>query len=797
MDFGRTVARLLLSSSLRLFSPGRSPGSLFVSAARDTVAVSELRARVVLKGGVEELSIEVEYDGAREAFGWILPLPTEPAVLAGDLHSIGPLRTCGGPVIKTGLDDCVETNDSYWIYREDRTTVSIEQVTNESEKIVAWIRASGWEMPAGGAELLRRYERSGCFFAGYRVAHDTVVEGGSEPSDSGTTSPISLRFPANDFAISLDGLAFQTVPVDVHVHLHSEHQLVLDDPAGLFEFRLYGPERPPRVSRGSHDESTAPIPLLITHFRGSVHPDRASDLRFVPYEPYAELHHPDMLRRAQATTHLGRERLPGAADSLIALLERSTDVSRDTHSALWALGEIGGARAESLLLVGATHEKANYRRSCIEGLARNRIPDANRLYIECLTREGETDFVSRMESRSETAACYGHILTLGGEGDLPLLRLVADHYLGALAWQSEDDPEYPVGSLLLGLCGGSNAKKLVGARAIAALAVLGDSSAYGVVRTKLVSQAVVMADDSVEARTTEFARQHQIDAFHDAGRSPKPLDSTVHRWVSFRSADALLNARRDFRDRLYRDLIGDPAVPEFGKIVLLGALDSPTPLDLERLREIRQRAQVDDFVVNPLDREGTHRPVPVRLWACARSAVRLAWLDELIELAYLFPESEEVIRVMVLERVRTPDRDDPVEAIVDRVRVVWDRRARDPDYAAEILAWEGGDFPPLERRDISDAIAYRLVAGCEWHLLRSILSEEALHPYHRLYWIHRLRTHVVYDTPGIGDAAGAALDRLAATVDSDPIMRHAIEWTRFDIEQARARRDSFRSKSGH
>lgn len=743
---------------------------------------------------MEELSIEVEYSGAREAFGWILPLPTKPEVLAGDLHSIGPLRTCGGPVIEMGIPDYDETNTSYWIYREDRTPVSIEQVTNESEKIVSWIRASGWEMPAGGAELLRQYERSGCFFAGYRVAHDTVVEGGSEPSDSGTTSPISLRFPANDFAISLDGLAFRTVPVDVHVHLHSEHQLVLDDPAGLFEFRLYGPERPPRVSRGSHDESTAPIPLLVTHFRGSVHPDRASNLRFVPYEPYGELHHPDMLRRAQATTHLGRERLPGAADSLIALLGRSTDVSRDTHSALWALGEIGGARAESLLLVGATHERADYRRSCIEGLAKNHIPDANRLYIECLTREGETDFVSRMENRSETAACYGHILTLGGEGDLPLLRLVADHYLGALAWQSDDDPEYPVGSLLVGLCGGANAKKLVGARAIAALAVLGDSSAYGVVRTKLVSQAVVMADDSVEARTKEYTRQHRTDAFHDAGRSPKPLDSTVHRWVSFRSADALLNARRDFRDRLYRDLIGDPAVPEFGKITLLGGLDSPEPEDLDLLRGIRRKAASDDLVVYPVDRSGAPHSVPVRLWACARSAVRLDWVDELIELAYLFPESEEVIRVMVLEELGAPARDDDIESIVERARVVWDRRAGDPGYAAELLAWEGGSFPPLERRDVSEAITKRLVAGCEWESIRGLLSNRELHPYHRLYWVFHLRHHIGGETPRIGEAALAALEQLDESADSDPILRHAIEWVRFEIDQGEGRRRAFRSR---
>lgn len=780
----RSAARVLFAL-LILLAPARALAFLFVAGPDDSLTIPAQRAIITWKDGEEGVSVEFEYSGVHGPFGWIVPLPSSADAGEEEGRSLrSELSCCCPPRIAMAIHDL---DVSYGClgprYEGYRTPVTVDSVLPSAAGVCRWVARNRWKLPPNMEACLERYEDSGYVFSVLRVEHgvSAVV-----PVDTGTVHCTRFRFGASAPEFVLGDPASLGGPSDVHAHLLTADQYVLSDQGSRVDFSLYGPQRLPRVARGYYDDKTRPMPLLSTHFRGTVSPNDAPALSFDPYDPYPELRCENMIRRAQATSYLGRTRPSGTADSLIAFLDRRGGVDEDVYSALWALGEIGGARAESVLAAGTKHENTLYRRSCMEGLAKTRTPGRLRLYIEGMAREDPEDPVRNLGVDEERTACYEHLLAEGGPADLPLLRLVAEHYMGALAWVTD---EFPQGPWIWLLCRSADETNwVIGARAEAALAVLGDSAAYSVIREKISEQAVVMAEDSVSERVKAFSGRSRIAQWANEGSHPKPLESSIRRWTSFENSRELYKTCPGFRDDLYRDLISDDRIPTYGKIVLLGWLDAPTPKDLALLRSLEEQALEEERWAETTDRDSIVHPVNPKLWAVARSMVQLEWAEGMIDLVKALPDSDDVVRMMLLEAIRRPSREDDLEYFVRYVRSEWDGCAAKPDYARDLLESVDAGFPPPEKRELGNALADRLVKGCEWTSVISILEDPEIHPYHKLFWVSRLAGHIAYEEGRIGPAAARAFDELVARSGDDPVLARGVERIRKSIEEKEVQR---------
>ena len=491
----RNIPLSILSIFCLLLLADQSLAFLFVCSPEDSLAVTSQRILIRVDGEDEEITAEFVYQGVGGDFGWIVPLPSRPEIEDEDPIRTNTLRGCYAlPDIRMAIHDFDMRNRcSSPYYEGNRTMVVHDFITPKASAVLYWIHLRDYEIPDGAETILREYESRGWVFAIFRVEHGNDATGQAAFADTGTVLPILFRFPSPQPVLPFQLESLHPYTIDTHVHVKSNDYMVLDSPGREVTITLQGRPRRKYASRRRNDPVEA-APIYTSCLRYEVSPYDAEDMLLTDYNPFPELKHENVNRRAQAATYIGRTKPEGAVDSLITFLTNQTEQGRESCSAIWALGEIGGAHAESLLLSWARHENHICRRECAQSLSRLGVPEAHRLYIEGFCRDDDpsnSDIWNEIDERNES---FKLVLAQCDSSDIPLLRRVAEHYMGREAWEKNNIRGYPLGEPLLEY---GFVNKTIGARSIAALAALSDQESVDIIRSELLAQSSVMEDDTV------------------------------------------------------------------------------------------------------------------------------------------------------------------------------------------------------------------------------------------------------------------------------------------------------------
>ena len=750
------------------------------------------KAVILFANGWQDLVLEVKFAGAPQEFGWIVPLPAVPEMTPDDPETFVMLsqmtqeprfgRSERARMLSATLGgDGVEVlaHERVGIY--DATVLAAET----GAALANWLAENEFRTTERAAAVFEEYARLGWVFVAMKIAAEEATEATAESLRDGTIQPIRFRFRAVE----------PVYPLKISSILDGEGQVLLyviakkpQVPANCrqvsWKNHLYGTYRKSRLHHidpaGNYSDLVDGKGYL-TKLRATFRPDQMEDVRFQPFDPLPALGSAKERERAEAVSYLGWSRDTSAVQVLLSFLDQRQRPGDDTRSALWALGEIGDPAAVPCLLGWTEHEEFDSRLEAIEALAKLRVPEALQVFIKGIQKvraRRDTSWLIEAEHK----ICLEHLVIQGDHTCIePLRKLAADHH-GREEWFARESTYSPN----------------IGLSAMAALAACGDETAQKTIREAVIKQGAVRGSDSAlrkrtgrEGSTNNFPTGfwHGAAIIHDSG---------PHDWYAYRKVRKLLAARPVVLEMILRAAAHDTRLPDAAKLILLAYLEEPQPKDLALVRQIWDQALVDPLMLKvPI----TERPrdtityVEYNANACAvaYTYARLGRVDELLQLWEETPDGDKTLRAEIafaLARTRSPRAAEPVAAYV---RGAWNETAAADDFEARLREQpERRPFSSLWANRILD-LPYRTrpITALLSHnagksdILIGLMTDPALHPYLRLFWIAN-SPHYREDMVELRQTALTALTELCAG-DTTPYMADLAEWLYNWIEEAPAR----------
>jgi len=227
---------LLLFISSYSCSRAFADGCFFGSQYRD---VYSLRQRAFIKyfNHIEELVIQVAYQGEPQDFSWVVPLPGYPSIeeanarLFQELHDFTtpayPRSFCGG------IKYYAPTSGTQGVTVWETLTIGYYNVavlsSQSGESLTGWLSENGYVFPDEGSDILDYYVQNGFYFAAFKMQPGTKDEGNLDPVLFTFSTPHPF-YPMRLTALSTQG-------TDVLLYLYAESPLQPKDPGfySLFE----------------------------------------------------------------------------------------------------------------------------------------------------------------------------------------------------------------------------------------------------------------------------------------------------------------------------------------------------------------------------------------------------------------------------------------------------------------------------------------------------------------------------------------------------------------------------------
>ncbi len=224
---------------------------------RGDIAEPAQKAVLLHLDGVEDLIIQVQYDGAADDFAWVVPLPSKPEVEAVDgglfdalkaytfarshwsaytLNDNGRYRgrSFGGPAT---------TREEVTVYEQKRVGVyDVAVLGSESlAALVDWCTAHGYRVPEEARPVLQSYIGRRWVFTAMRIDPAARREAGAEALKAGDIQAMRFTFRSDKAIYPLRISSINRGASDVLVYVLAEEDLVHPEfiqrhPAPLGEF---------------------------------------------------------------------------------------------------------------------------------------------------------------------------------------------------------------------------------------------------------------------------------------------------------------------------------------------------------------------------------------------------------------------------------------------------------------------------------------------------------------------------------------------------------------------------------
>lgn len=259
MGNGRYGIREVIIAGLLSFSPCAMADGCFF--ARSDMAEPEQRAAILFADGMEDLIIQVQYDGAVDDFAWLVPLPSKPEVSVVEQDLFNELRTYvferskwkvyteqkryrgtfGGSRGLSAVPRGVTVHERRKVGVYDVAILSADSV----DDLTAWCTGHGYHVPDGAEAVLQSYVDRAWVFTAMRI-HPNEKEKDSrvEALRTGQIQAMRFQFPTQEAIYPLRISSINRGATDVLVYVIAEDALIHPDfmprhPANPDEFRLH------------------------------------------------------------------------------------------------------------------------------------------------------------------------------------------------------------------------------------------------------------------------------------------------------------------------------------------------------------------------------------------------------------------------------------------------------------------------------------------------------------------------------------------------------------------------------
>ena len=719
---------------------------------RADIREPEQKALVLFDRGLQDLVLEVRYEGAVSDFGWIVPLPSRPRMRPDDPKIFEELsrRTQDFHAPRSPRSARMEATAGmareFGVTELERARVGVYDAAvvqgSDGKSLEQWLAANDFRLPKGGADVFEEYARRGWVFVALRIAPDHADSTTQKALADGTLQPIRFRFatlePVYPLRVSALGSAS-----DVLLYTLSSSPLVRRGGRGRWNVGVHGPWHEVGITDPIGD---FPRPegqrFFLSKMRAHLEPTQMEDVAFDPYDPIASLRSDGDSTRLMAIAHLGWLTPAGAAGELAKVVQSSVATESEKVSALWSLGQVGGPEAATVL--GSAVERGSWpeRIEALESLVHSE-PELAAEHCYAGLRFNDED--RRWSPESAFAeACFEHLIALGDSRSLPRLREL----------EAKLPPPLPPSPYAFP-SGLGAAERMRALRA-----ACGDESA----RAAIVARLVDGAPDTEPAAFSEhpqrpgsFINDYPAAMWPGAYliHSKPPFD--LESWRQSLEWHRALERRPEAHDAVFRSAAHRVEMPPIGRALLLGTLLRPEEADLSELLAIAldgRRPNTGDLSTSAAPPAPGASPDPesvvrFEIQTCT-AAYALGKLRAGRELLLLWRErskSDRHVRGELAFAMTLADTALVLPALIDYVRQDWNDRAGTKDFVEDLKAVNGR----MKARGITDfslrvidipyrtAIAHQIAEHGGPETLLSLMEDTTLEPWFRLYWSWSLR----------------------------------------------------------
>jgi len=452
---------IALGLLLELPVPALADGCFVWRHQDQDIREPEQKCLIVHAQGRQDMVLSVRFEGAARDFGWIVPVPAEPELhpeqdmlfefLSRATQRRYARRARGRESKALAAGHSLELVQ---ILREQRVGIYDATVltASDAEALDTWLREHQFHLSSAAAPVLESYIARGWVFVAFKIDPEAFGERTAEQLYDGTIQPVRFRFATEEPVFPLEISALGAGPADVLIYMlaqevlvprsplpHVWSQQIKADPGGHHWIYQYESEAETKRFLPHYEE-----PYYLTKCRARLAPEQMTDVYFSRYDPARGLRSTQSQERIDALFYLAHHRPANGAELLVTMHERIS-AGGELYAYLWALGQVGGPRAERLLMGHLRDRDDSARLEAIYALTEMGSRRAADEILPLLTMEdvrrwpswrgwlspkGET----RPLARQFREAAWHYIARNAGPWLADDVRAISQRYGGAARW---------------------------------------------------------------------------------------------------------------------------------------------------------------------------------------------------------------------------------------------------------------------------------------------------------------------------------------------------------------------------
>lgn len=205
---------------------------MFVWDRRTDLEEPTQKAVILHDNGVEDMILQVEYAGAAEAFGWIVPLPAKPDIQLADAEIFAELSQftqrrdrIGSREAGTEGIEAVKVLDRKKIGPYDVASVQ----ASDAVALEHWLKANGFTLSVGAKDVIADYVRRNWVFNAIRIDTKTKELLMTQEVNKGTLVPLLFTFKSVDIIYPLKISSLNNGQTDVLLYVLAKDAVVHPD----------------------------------------------------------------------------------------------------------------------------------------------------------------------------------------------------------------------------------------------------------------------------------------------------------------------------------------------------------------------------------------------------------------------------------------------------------------------------------------------------------------------------------------------------------------------------------------
>lgn len=186
----------------------------FVWSGADRLREPQQKAIIVFDEGVEDIFLQVKYEGSASDFGWIVPVPSLPEIKKMTYSPFLQIEENQGTKLFKNKRDILKTIFLYERppYRDGQSVSSVEEISknrigiydasvlkaNDGNALNEWLAKNGFKMPEKSESVFNHYISNGWYFVVLRIKSGLDAQSFQKAMRNGDLQPIHLVFKAEN-----------------------------------------------------------------------------------------------------------------------------------------------------------------------------------------------------------------------------------------------------------------------------------------------------------------------------------------------------------------------------------------------------------------------------------------------------------------------------------------------------------------------------------------------------------------------------------------------------------------------